>query len=233
MAPRKETIVGLIQARMSSRRLPGKVLKPLAGRAMVEHIYAAAAEALSPENVIVATSIHPSDDELERFCRLHGMKVFRGSLENVVERLQGALKQTEASAFFRICADSPFYDPAVMNLAKEIYARKEVDLVTNVFPRSFPKGRSVELARRESFLALDAAELGMEEREHVFAHYYKNPGRFRVENFSAAINYSNLNLCVDTPEDWDRAERFLMKNRNAPHLFSNEELAAALLGGGA
>ena len=232
MSPHRENFVALVQARMSSQRLPGKVLRPLAGRAILEHVCAAAAAALSPDQVIVATSTQSSDDEIEHFCKAKGILVHRGSLDNVVERLQGALRKSGATAFFRICTDSPFYDSAAMKQAMEIFESKEFDLVTNVFPRSFPKGRSIELARASTFLSINATKLSKEEQEHVFPLYYENPARFRIENFSAVKDFSEINLCVDTLEDWQRAENFLREHKKAAHLFEPEELAESFRGSG-
>lgn len=225
MADPRENFVALIQARMTSRRLPGKVLKPLAGRAILEHLYAAATTVLPTHHVHVATSKEVADDEIERFCMARGIRVYRGPLDDVTARLQGALKASGAKAFFRICADSPFYDPAAMMRAMEVYAAKECDLVTNVFPRSFPKGRSVELARASTFLALDTGKLTSDEREHVFQHYYANPEKFRIENFSAGSDFTTVNLCIDTPAEWERAQRFLQTRNGSSHQFTNEELA--------
>lgn len=216
---------------MSSRRLPGKVLQPLAGRAILEHVRDAVAEALGAEQTWVATSTDPSDDAVEKFCRDRGYNVHRGPLDDVIARLQGALKATQAHAFFRVCADSPFYDPAAMKQAMHEYAQGEFDLVTNTFPRSFPKGRSVELARTETFLGLNSGALSGDEREHVFPLYYKNPQRFRVKNFSSERDFSRINLCVDTREDWERAERFLRAHPQAAHQFSNEELSRSFAEG--
>ena len=222
----------LIQARMNSARLPGKVLKELAGRAILAHVHAAAAEALPQEAILVATSLDPSDDPIAAYCELHGIQVFRGSLENVGLRLQEALALLEVGAFFRICADSPFYDPALMNEAIAKYAVGNYDLVSNVFPRSFPKGRSVELARCSTFLAYDFRSASQEEKEHVFAGYYREAGKFRITNFSSPSDLSGLNLCVDTPEDWNRAVRLAGDGRRALHTMSASELASAFPGTG-
>jgi spore coat polysaccharide biosynthesis protein SpsF len=229
MSLQRKNFAAVIQARMSSNRLPGKILKPLAGRAILEHVFRATTEALPKESVIVATSTDPTDDNVESFCNDHGMRVFRGPLDNVVLRLQLALAELEAEAFFRICADSPFYDPQLMRLAMDLFQRKEADLVTNVFPRSFPKGRSIELARASTFLRLDARSLSRPEQEHVFSHYYEHPEKFTVENFSSPRDFSGVNLCIDTQDDWERSNAFLCGRSSSQPAFSflSEELAEA------
>lgn len=209
---------------MSSQRLPGKVLKPLAGRTILEHVISSAKEALPNGPIVVATSTDPSDDPLADFCRRIGVQVHRGSLENVVQRLQMALKSTGAGAFYRICADSPFYDPNLMRAAGAILEATSADLVTNVFPRTYPKGRSVELARADSFLALDPDKLSKEEQEHVFSHYYSNPRKYRIENFRNKSDDSMVNLCIDTDSDWMRAENFLKGKAKPSFSYSLPEL---------
>jgi spore coat polysaccharide biosynthesis protein SpsF len=195
---------------MSSRRLPGKVLLELAGRAILDLVHTSAATVVTKNRVIVATSEDAADDPIAEHCLRNGIRIFRGPLENVAARLQGAVREMNCEAFFRICADSPFYDHRLMLEAIEIYGRTGADLVTNVFPRSYPKGRSVELAKTSTFLALNTESLSAEEQEHVFTHYYKNSANFRIENFRSERDFSSVNLCIDTQADFDRVEEFVM-----------------------
>jgi spore coat polysaccharide biosynthesis protein SpsF len=212
---------------MSSQRLPGKVLLPLAGRAMVEHVVNAAREALPNGLVMVVSSTESSDDPLAQFCATKNIPISRGSLDNVVLRFQHALNGLKVDAFFRICADSPFYDPELMRTALGIFQRTRADLVTNVHPRSFPKGRSVELADAKTFLKLNSQTLSADEQEHVFLHYYQNNSRYRIENFrNPQGDDSKLNLCVDTNEDFQQAQRFLHNHSKPASSFSLPELRA-------
>lgn len=226
MGQKSRNIVALVQARMSSRRLPGKVLLPLAGTSVLEHVCRAAAEALGREKVVVATSSEASDDPVADYCKANALRVVRGPLDDVVARLQGAIREIGAAAFFRICADSPFYDPAAMRRAMELYDQEEVDLVTNLQPRTFPKGRSVELARASTFLALESRYLQDRQREHVFTIYYENPTRFRIRNFESDRDFSAVNLCIDSPEDLARAESFLKTEVRPPFSLRAEDLCA-------
>jgi spore coat polysaccharide biosynthesis protein SpsF len=199
----------IIQARMSSRRFPGKVLAPLAGKPLLDHLVDRVKRAIPPDRIVIATSADPSDDPLETHLSDLGLSVFRGSLEDVFGRFQGCLRQFPCDWFFRICADSPLYDDRLLMLL-ESRVGPGVDLVTNVFPRSFPRGHSVELLRAETFGRLDPAGLTAEEKEHVTKYYYNHPDRFRIVNVeSGKPELSGVNYCVDTPEDLARLEALL------------------------
>lgn len=212
MASLTPVVGAIIQARMSSRRLPGKVLSPLAGKPVIEHVFGAVAQAVDSKCIVIATSTDRSDDPLVRFCEGKGYSVYRGPLNDVFSRFQGAVSAQTWSGFFRVCADSPFYSPDLLSQARNIFEKECPDLVTNVFPRSFPKGFSVELFRREPFLALSSESLNEEEREHVSPYYYRHPDMFRIRNFSSSSSLAEINLCVDTLEDYELVERFCSEN---------------------
>ena len=191
---------------MSSARFPGKVLAPLGGRPLLDHLVDRLKRVLSQELIVVATSDEGTDDPLAVHASKLGVSVFRGPLDNVFERFRLCLGQFPCAWFFRICADSPLLDPSLL---PRIAARAEdgVDLVTNVFPRTYPKGHSVELLRTETYVRLDSQALSAEEREHVTKVYYNHPDQFRIVNVeSGDSSLSRLNFCVDTPEDLSRLD---------------------------
>lgn len=201
----------LVQARMTSSRFPGKVLAPLAGKPLVRHVLDRAAGVAGRENVVLATSAHATDAPLAQFAESLGYAVHRGDLDDVVARLQGALRAHPAERFFRVCADSPLLDPALLRRALAL-ASPDVDLVTNVHPRTFPRGRSVELVKASTFLALDSKRLAEDEREHVTLHLYRRADRFRIVNFIATPEEASLpGLAVDTVDDLRRVEEILAK----------------------
>jgi len=208
-------VLGVIQARMSSRRFPGKVLAPLAGRPVIQHVLDRVARVIPRGNVVVATSVDPSDDPLARFVESIGYAVHRGPLDDTVARLQGALRAHPARWFFRVCGDSPLVDPALLERFIGL-ATDELDLVTNVHPRSFPAGRSVELVRARHFLALDSRGLADDEREHATLHLYRHPSRSRILNVTATpAEAAFWPAAVDTIEDLARIEALLAKGAPA------------------
>lgn len=199
-------IRAFIQARMSSRRFPGKVLAPFRGRPLLEHVISRTASALPKERIVVATSDEPTDEPLALYAARCGVSVFRGPLDDVVLRFQRCLAAFPCEWFFRISADSPLLDGSVVaRLEREV--RDDLDLVTNVFPRSYPKGQSVELIRARTFAALDPASLTPEEREHATKVFYDHPDRYRIRNVPReGPSRAGENLCVDVLADLERLE---------------------------
>ncbi|GAB6038236.1 hypothetical protein JCM15519_27950 [Fundidesulfovibrio butyratiphilus] len=206
-------LIAIVQARMSSRRFPGKVLAPFLGKPLLARVVERlrAFDAALP--VVVATSDQASDDPLALFAASLGAAVTRGPLEDVLGRFMLALDRHPCRAFFRVCADSPVLDPALFAWAAEVFAHEPCDLVTNVLPRTYPPGRSVELVRTETFRAVERAASLPEEREHVTKYFYANAGRFRIVSIAnpepAPRGFS---LAVDEPGDLARVEDWCLAN---------------------
>lgn len=199
-----------IQARMSSARFPGKVLAPFHGRPMIAHVIAQVARVIPSERIVVATSGEQSDDPLACYVREIGISVFRGNLDNVVERFRLCLREHPCTWFFRISADSPLLDTGLLQTMLGYSARSAVDLVTNVFPRTFPKGRSVEMIYSPTFAGFDLGRLTVDEREHVTKVYYNHPDEFKIVNIeSEDRSLAMADLAVDTVDDLQRLEKLL------------------------
>jgi spore coat polysaccharide biosynthesis protein SpsF len=200
-------VVAIVQARMSSRRFPGKVLTPFKGLPILEHVLTAVECVLSRQRVILATSSDPSDDPIAAFAARRQTNVVRGDLDNVLDRFQTAARGCDAEWLLRVSADSPLLDPAVLRRVMRS-AAADVDVVTTTRPRTFPKGRNAEMVRRQALLAIDAGRATPEEREHVTLFFYNRPTEFRIRNVeSGQPQWADLNLAVDTPADLERLER--------------------------
>ncbi len=195
-----------IQARMSSARFPGKVLAPFRGRPLIASVIARVADVLGADAIVVATSTDASDDPLDAYVRQCGVSVFRGPLDDVLGRFQACLQAYPCRWLLRVSADSPLLDTAALRrLTAE--TGHELDLVTNVFPRTFPRGHSLELLRGTTFAALDRSTLDARACEHVTTVYYEHPERFRILNVTSPDpSRAALNLCVDTVDDLRRLE---------------------------
>lgn len=194
---------------MSSSRFPGKVLAPLAGRPVLWWVIERVSTAVERSRIVLATSSDNSDDPLAEYAGSLGVAVFRGELDNVVARFQACLRAYPADWFVRICADSPLVDPELVRiLATRL--NPTLDLVTNVQVRTFPRGQSVEFVRSRTFAALDPEALTPEEREHATLVFYRNPGKFRIENIVAKDPaWSTLSYTVDSIEDLRAVEKVL------------------------
>lgn len=199
-------VEALIQARTSSRRLPGKVLRPLAGRPLIFCVVGRVQDARSIDGCAVVTSLDPSDDLLAEACRREGVPLERGDLDHVARRLWEAAKRRDLDALVRVNGDSPFLDPELINEAMGIYREGDWDVVTNVFPRSYPRGQSVEIVRTAALGRAISLMREPEDLEHVTRYFYKHADEFRIRNLVSPEPSGDVSLCVDTPEDWFRAE---------------------------
>ena len=202
-----------VQARMSSRRFPGKVLAALAGRPLIDHVVERCAKAFGPDAVVVATSSDRSDDPLAQHLERQRRQVFRAELDNVVKRFQGCLAAYPCQWFVRISGDSPLIDPELIARVAE-RRLPELDLVTNVQTRTFPPGQSVEVIRAECFARLDSDSLSAEEREHATQVFYRSPGKYRIRNVvSRDPGLAKRSMTVDTPADLAAVEALLRSGR--------------------
>jgi spore coat polysaccharide biosynthesis protein SpsF len=189
---------------MSSARLPGKVLMPLAGRPALEWVLERLEHAESLDELIVATSDDASDDAVSAFCTARGTSCHRGPLEDVTERMLAAARAAELDAFVRISGDSPLLDQRLVDRAVELMRSGPHDLVTNVRPRTFPPGQSVEVVRTG---ALERAH-DPDDSEHVTGPLYS--GAFDVRRFEAEVPRTDVRYTLDEPGDVARLERILL-----------------------
>jgi spore coat polysaccharide biosynthesis protein SpsF len=197
-------IAAIVQARMSSVRCPGKVLRDSNGKPLLSFLLERVQRASGINTVIVATSEEESDDAIANYCAYKGVPCFRGPRMDVAERFARLLTDHPFDAFVRLCGDSPFLDPAILSRAISLFRETRPDIVTNVFPRSYPAGQSVEVIDSATFLTVQPHFVEADDREHVTAHFYDHPDRFRIENFSHDPDLSYLSLAVDTEADFVR-----------------------------
>jgi spore coat polysaccharide biosynthesis protein SpsF len=199
-----------VQARMSSRRFPGKMLALLSGRPLIDHVVERCAKAFGPDAVLVATSVDPSDDALAQHLERQGRRVVRAELDDVVKRFQRCLAAHPCDWFVRISGDSPLIDPELIARVAE-HRAPQLDLVTNVQVRTFPPGQSVEVIRATCFTQLDSDSLSAEEREHATQVFYRSPGKYRIRNIvSRDPELAKRPMTVDTPPDLAAVEALLL-----------------------
>jgi len=192
----------IIQARMSSRRLPGKMLRPVQGRPMLAYVVERLRRCRELAEVVVATSMAPEDDAIAAACGSLGVACHRGPLDDVLGRFIEIVAARGLPAVVRISGDSPLIDAAIVDRAVRLFRDAPCDLVTNVAPRSFPRGQSVEVIASAALRKAAAANLTPDEREHVTAWFYRHPEACSITNFAAPADLSGLQLSVDTAEDF-------------------------------
>lgn len=207
MSHLEPTVTAVVQARMSSRRFPGKVLALFRGLPILEHVLRVAETAVGQDATVLATSTEPSDDALEVFARARGTRVVRGDLENVLARFQKVARSCGSEWILRIGADSPMLSGAILRRLIVAASDGHWDLITTTFPRTFPKGQNAELIRRSMLLSVDASVMTKDEREHVTQFVYQRAAAYRILNIESNNPALALEtLAVDTPEDLARLE---------------------------
>ncbi|RME05406.1 MAG: acylneuraminate cytidylyltransferase [Anaerolineae bacterium] len=222
-------IIAIIQARMTSSRLPGKVLRDIAARPMLGWVVERARRASTVSQVIVATTTDPSDDPVAAYCGERGYDCIRGSLNDVLDRYYQAALQAQAEVVVRITADCPFIDPALIDDAIGVLLEGGFDFVANRLPRpwgrTYPIGLDVEVF---TFAALETAwqqATEKHQREHVTPYFYEDtpanalrlnaarraefvtPRGFRIALLHAPADYGHLRWTVDTAADLELARR--------------------------
>jgi spore coat polysaccharide biosynthesis protein SpsF len=202
-------VICTVQARMSSRRLPGKILKNLGERPTLEHLIESLAHAAGLDGIVIATSTDPSDDPTAAFALERQIACFRGSLPNVALRILGAGEEFGADAVVRISADSPFLDPTLVDQALRIFRNESCDVVTNVRPRTFPRGQSVEVIALTALRRATEQMATPEEREHVTPYLYAHPAQFAIRSFVTPDGRPEVQLSIDDAEDHRRCAAIL------------------------
>ena len=193
-------IIGVIQARMSSRRLPGKVLELLGGKPMIERQVERTSLA-GLDELIVATSTDSRDSPLCAELDRIGTRYSRGALDDVLDRVYQAAASVGADHVVRLTADCPLTDYRIIDRVLEAHLAQGNDYTSNTLERTYPDGLDVEVA---TIAALEAAWrecTDPEQREHVTPYLYTSPDRFKLGNVDNAIDYSRYRLTVDYPED--------------------------------
>jgi spore coat polysaccharide biosynthesis protein SpsF (cytidylyltransferase family) len=198
-------VVAVLQARVSSSRLPGKALKPILGRPMLRHQIDRVRRAASLGELVVATSVDGSDDAIAALCADAGVACFRGSLDDVLDRVYQAARRHSAAAIVRLTGDCPLADPATIDEVVAVFRRSAFDLVRT--DDSFPDGLDVEVV---SAAALERAwrdATRPSDREHVTLFINRQPELFRIGMYQSERDRSHLRLTVDEPQDFELVER--------------------------
>ena len=196
-------ILAVLQARMSSTRLPGKVMADLAGAPMILRQIERLRRARRLDRIAVATSTDPSDDGLAEMLADHGVAVHRGPLADVLGRYAGALAALgPAEVLARLTADCPLADPEVIDATVDLLLERGLDYAANTpAHRTFPKGLDVEVMKASALLTAAREAKDPYEREHVTPYLYRHPETFAQDFLSQAAEEGELRWTVDRPDD--------------------------------
>jgi len=207
--------VAIIQARMGSSRLPGKVLLGLNCDPVLAHDVRRVRKATTIDTIIVATSTETADDVIEQICVERGIPVHRGSETNVQQRVFDAAIADDTDVVVRITADCPLLDPDVIDAVVETLQQTNADYASNIQQRTFPRGLDVEAFTFESFRRVHTEATEPHHREHVTPYYRENPEVFDLETVTSEMVYddpqfqnrTDLRLTLDEAADYELLQR--------------------------
>ena len=200
-------IITIIQARMSSTRLPGKIMLPILGKPLLLRMIERVQKAQLVGKLVVATSYNSDDDEIEKFCAENNLTCFRGNLTDLLDRYYQAGKKFSADAVVKTPSDCPLIDPNVIDKVIEHYIKNDdLDFVSNLHPATYPDGNDVEIM---SFASLECAwkDATKEyEREHTTPFIWEHDDVFKIGNvaWETGLDYSaSHRWTIDFPEDYE------------------------------
>src|SRR3954452_5685494 len=204
MIQRMERVVATIEARMTSSRLPGKVLLPALGKPLLELMVERLRRCEHLDAIVIATTRDASSDPLEELAKRLGIGCFRGSEDDVLARVLGAAQAYEADVIVELTGDCPLIDPALVDDVIERYLEGGSDYTANVLEKSYPLGFAVQVFPTKVLAEVAEATDDPADREHVSLYIYEHPERYRLRSVvSDHPESAALRLTVDTADDYE------------------------------
>ena len=207
-------VVAIVQARMGSTRLPGKVLMDIGGFSMLERVLLRTRKASQVDDVVVATTLAPEDDQLEEASARIGFSVSRGSTSDVLDRYRQAAQEHDAEAIVRITSDCPLIDPSLIDEVVTKFLNHCPDYASNTLVRSYPRGLDTEVIAREALERAWRDSKVPADRAHVTPYIYLHPDQFRLVSVRGTSDFSDLRWTVDTQVDLDLVRDLYAAARN-------------------
>ncbi|MDD5176141.1 MAG: glycosyltransferase family protein [Sterolibacterium sp.] len=222
--------IATIEARMTSSRLPGKVLLPAGGKPLLAHLVHRLRAVPSLDAIVLATTAKPTDDPLAAFAAEQGIACFRGSEDDVMERVIGAAASVGAETVVEITGDCPLIDPQIVEQVIRLFLNNDCAYASNAHIRGYPDGMDVQVFRLESLRRSAAMTSDPTEHEHVTLHIRRHPELFRPIHLLPPheLDWPDLGLTLDEPADY-RLIKTLVEYFGAENpLFSCREIIALL-----
>lgn len=212
----------IIQARMGSSRLPGKVLKELEeGKSILFYLLKQIRHCEFIDKIVIATTDRDEDDEISNFAESEGLEIFRGNEKNVLDRYYKCAKKFKFTTIVRITGDCPLIDPQIVDEVIKKYKENTYDYVTNCLKRTFPYGTEVEIF---SFNSLENTYKNAElpsEKEHVTPYIRNHENKFRIYNIENKEDMSNYRWVVDEKNDFELVKEIVSKIKISPILMKD------------
>tara|TARA_B100000470_G_C19741428_1_gene369403 strand:- start:340 stop:1071 length:732 start_codon:yes stop_codon:yes gene_type:complete len=192
----------ILQARLGSKRFPGKVLKKINGKTILEYTIKRLKKTKLSKNIIVATTKREEDQKIIKVAKKTNCHTFRGSTNNVLNRYYKAAVHYKVKNIVRICSDCPLIDPKIINKVYFFYLKNNYDYVSNkIFP-SYPIGMGVEILNFQSLEKANKLTKNSYDKEHVTPYIYKNPKKFKIKNVGLKKKLLNYRIVLDYIEDF-------------------------------
>ena len=221
-------ILAILQARLSSTRLPGKVLKPILGMPMLLRQIERVRRARGIDRLVLATSDDPSDDAIEKLCRENDIECFRGNLNDVLDRFYQAAKAVKPDYVVRLTGDCPLIDPEIIDRVIRHGIDGKFDYASNTIKPTFPDGLDVEVFRFGCLETSWREATLPSQREHVTPFIHQQPGRFKIGNYAGAQNLSHLRWTVDETLDFELIKQIYKSLYPAKPDFDTNDVLALL-----
>jgi spore coat polysaccharide biosynthesis protein SpsF len=221
--------LAILQARMSSSRLPGKVMMPINGEPMIYRQIERIRQASTIDKIVVATSTDPSDDSLAKYLRIKGVEVFRGSLDDVLSRFLEIQKEIYATGIIRLTGDCPLVMPKLIDTMVAKFYETDVDYLSNTLSPTYPDGLDVEVIKPSALAKLAVFDLSETEREHVTLGIYSRPEIFTLVNFRFDEDLSQRRWTVDYHEDLEFVRQVFSEFEGRESLFTLEDMMALMV----
>ena len=221
-------ILAILQARVSSTRLPGKVLKPILGRPMLVRQIERMKRSKLIDKLIVATSTDLSDNFIDELCRKEEVACFRGSLDDVLDRFFNAAKPYKPDHIVRLTGDCPLADPVLIDEVISYHLNGGYDYSRNTLEPTFPDGLDTEVLKYKCLEQVWKEADLPSQREHVTPFIYQQPDRFKIGNFKNTIDMSGLRWAVDEPADFELISRIYNSLYNKNPKFTTNDILTFL-----
>jgi len=199
-----------VQARMNSKRLPGKVLLKIKKVPVIQHVVNNLKKVNFKKKIVVLCSNEQKDKKIVNYCKKNKIKFFRGSLNNVYKRYLDAIYKYKCKSFIRINADSPLIDAKIIDKIYNKYKKlSNYDLVTNCLIRTFPKGLSVEMVNSFTFADNYKNIKKSKHKEHITSYFYDNKKKFKIFNITTNKKYKLKKYALDNHNDLLKIKKYL------------------------
>lgn len=221
-------IAAIIQARIGSKRLPNKIFAEISGKPLIYHVVSRLRKSKKIDEIVVATTQNPLDNQIETWAIQNKVMVFRGDEENVLSRFYYAAKKFKSSIIVRITADDPFKDYEIIDEIIDVLISRNLMFAYNNNPPTFPEGLDTEVFTFEALEIAFRESSDLFDNEHVTQYFYKNPLKFKQQNIPNEKDISHLRWTIDTTKDLEMTRRIYEKLYNKNNIFLTKDILQLL-----